>query len=569
MNRGVWVAAVALGLSGLFSELTAQETAWRPVKRPGTISRGAPADPSPSRVLMLKPVPILRASSAALEPSPRPFPASYRDSDMLPALAPMGQTAQAIAVVAPPGAVIAASARRPGSPPSLPTAPPEDSAEPAGDQFAADRNELPRSMPGPAPRPFAPDAPPRQQVAQVANWQERFPVMGPEGQLPPAVPGVDPVLEPGVVAAPVTRAYLRAEYLLWWLKNDNAPALVTTGDPNNPFVAGALGNPDTRQLFGGNLVRNPFSGVRLMGGYFIDDCGTKAIEVGGFFLAPRSRDFTASSAQFPVLTRPFFAVNPELNQEFVQRVAFPGAQVGSINIHAPTQLWGLEANLLCQCCCGCDYWLYLLAGPRYLNLREGLTIVESIQSLPGDPIFMGARISVFDSFSTQNQFYGGQVGAFGRWYRGPFSVDATVKVALGVTHQQASVAGNETVANPNGTVQSSLGGLLALNSNIGTRSRDTFGFVPEVGFRLGYAVTDYMRLLVGYNFLYWNSVVRPGDQIDRGLDVTRIPNFPVNFNPLTGQTITPTPVSPPRPAPLFNTTDFWAQGLTFGVEFTF
>jgi hypothetical protein len=51
--------------------------------------------------------------------------------------------------------------------------------------------------------------------------------------------------------------------------------------------------------------------------------------------------------------------------------------------------------------------------------------------------------------------------------------------------------------------------------------------------------------------------------------VTRIPNFPVNFNPLTGQPITPTPVNPPRPAPLFNTTDFWAQGLTVGIEFTF
>jgi hypothetical protein len=51
--------------------------------------------------------------------------------------------------------------------------------------------------------------------------------------------------------------------------------------------------------------------------------------------------------------------------------------------------------------------------------------------------------------------------------------------------------------------------------------------------------------------------------------VTRIPNFPANFNPITMMFVTPTPVNPPRPAPLFNASDFWAQGLTLGVEITF
>jgi hypothetical protein len=64
---------------------------------------------------------------------------------------------------------------------------------------------------------------------------------------------------------------------------------------------------------------------------------------------------------------------------------------------------------------------------------------------------------------------------------------------------------------------------------------------------------------VGYSFLYLSSVVRPGDQIDRVLNVTRIPNF------VPGAV----PSGPLRPMPLIHDTDFWAQGINFGVEFRF
>jgi hypothetical protein len=501
-----------------------------------------------------KPVPIVRGSSGVLAPSPLLLPPAYRNSDVPASIG----TAQAIAVVAPPGSVIAASGR-PGPAAPVSRMPLEEEPEqPPGDQFASDR-VLP-SRPGPEGS--------SRTVVPVANWTNAFPTQ----EKPANTSAPSSSLEEAVTPpAPGPRGYVRAEYLLWQLKSDHAPPLVTTGSPSNPGVAGALGNLDTVQLFGGNLTHNPFSGGRFTAGYFLDDCGNKAIEVSGFFLAPRSRDFTASSGEFPVLTRPFFAVNPEFNIEVVQRTAFPGTLLGVVQVHAPTQLWGTEANLVCPCCCGCDYRLDVLAGPRYLNLKEGLTIVEQVQSLPGEPNLNGGRATVFDSFGTKNAFYGGQVGVQGRWTRGAFSVDATVKLALGVTHQEVDISGSQTIVNRNGSgqVEHFIGGLLALNSNIGDRSRDRFGFVPEAGVRLGYAVTDRLRLLVGYNFLYWNSVVRPGEQIDRGLDLTRIPNFPANFNPVTMMFVTPTPVNPPRPAPLFNTTDFWAQGLTLGVEFTF
>src|SRR5262249_59900165 len=100
------------------------------------------------------------------------------------------------------------------------------------------------------------------------------------------------------------------------------------------------------------------------------------------------------------------------------------------------------------------------------------------------------------------------------------------------------------------------GGLLALSSNIGHYDRERFTVIPEVGLNVGYELSEHCRLTVGYNFLYWSSVVRPGDQIDRNVDVTLIPNFIASDLP-TGQR---------RPAPLLQKTDFWAQGLSVGVE---
>ncbi len=103
------------------------------------------------------------------------------------------------------------------------------------------------------------------------------------------------------------------------------------------------------------------------------------------------------------------------------------------------------------------------------------------------------------------------------------------------------------------------GGLLALNSNIGRFHKDHFSFVPEIGMNVGYQLNDNIRVFAGYNFLYWTGVLRPGDQIDRALDVTRIPNFPVAAAPVSGL----------HPSVPFKTTDFWATGVNVGIEFRY
>ncbi|MFQ3591674.1 MAG: BBP7 family outer membrane beta-barrel protein [Gemmataceae bacterium] len=355
------------------------------------------------------------------------------------------------------------------------------------------------------------------------------------------------------------RVYAAAEYLLWWTKRDNAPPLVTTGAAD-PLVAspGALGNADTVILQDGNLGRGPQSGLRATVGFWLDDCAGKAIEVSGFFLGSRSATFSAASPQFPVLSRPFFDV--VAGAEEVELVSFPGLIAGNISVRAPSELWGLEANLICPISMSCNSRVNFLLGPRYLHLAEAINIVEDLQFLNDINGFQaGQRVRVADSFRTRNQFWGGQVGVEGRWLQGRFTVDGRARIALGVTHQDVTIDGTQTFlqgVNPDPRP----GGLLAVGSNIGTQRRSNFSVVPEVNVNLGYYVTDWMRLSVGYNALWWTNVVRPGDQIDRNVNPFLVPNF---------STVGLVNNGAAQPTVPFRTTDFWAHGLTFGVELTY
>jgi hypothetical protein len=80
-----------------------------------------------------------------------------------------------------------------------------------------------------------------------------------------------------------------------------------------------------------------------------------------------------------------------------------------------------------------------------------------------------------------------------------------------------------------------------------------------VGINVGYQLTEHLRAFVGYSFLYWTHVARPGDQIDRAVNPTQLPL----------STTAPQLTGPARPAPVLRDTDFWAQGISFGVEFRY
>ncbi len=352
------------------------------------------------------------------------------------------------------------------------------------------------------------------------------------------------------------RFYGGAEYLLWWTKGAGLPPLVTTGPPQS---LGIIGQPGTVVLFGGNRSDPDVqSGGRFTLGWWCDPCQLTGIEANYFFLGRRSARFIVGSDSTPLIARPFFSAND--SRELAEVATFPGEVSGRVAVDLPTRLWGGQLNLRRNLCRTCSYSLDLLVGLRYVELEEGLIVVEDLTTLPtATAVPPGTRALVIDRFDTRNQFYGGQLGAAAEFRRGPWFLDVRGTVALGNTHQEIAISGTQAVTNAAGRTTPFQGGLLALSTNSGQFSRDRFGVVPELGVNVGYQFGPQLRAFVGYNFLYWSNVLRPGDQIDRVLDTQQIPNFQTSG---MGAGLT-------RPLVPFRGTDFWAQGVSVGVEFRY
>lgn len=335
--------------------------------------------------------------------------------------------------------------------------------------------------------------------------------------------------------------YFSSEYLLYWIDGTRFPPLATSGPAlPAPVIPGALSAPGTAVLFGGaSMGRQEHSGYRLRAGVWLNRAHTAGLEGSFFSLTERDEDFLATSTGLPVLAVPF--LDPAgVGFENAFLVASPGARMGTLRAELETRLWSAEINLRRKCwdnpCGGPCTGIDLLAGFRGIALDDNfeLTATSMVLAPP-----MGTVI-VQDRFETRNRFYGGQLGARAEFCWGRLSIDVTGKVALGNTHQRVEVGGNTVVGGLSGP-----GGLFARPSNSGVFERDRFTAIPEVGINVGYQLTDCLRAFAGYNFLYWNNVARPGEQIDRVVQLA--PGMA-------------------RPVFAFRDSDFWIHGLSAGLE---
>lgn len=372
--------------------------------------------------------------------------------------------------------------------------------------------------------------------------QPYYPPAAPSRPIPPGQPMIAyNAMVPSTIRScdqPAIRVWGGLEYLLWWVKDaPNPTPLLTT----NPVDGGVLGQPGTTVLFGQKEIGyDLFSGGRFtIGGWFFEDEALGA-EVSAFMLEKREETFDAAS------NLPNFPIGVPFLSDFNTQSVFPNALVLPLdgNFHAVStlKLWGAEANLLYHMAQRNTWHVDAYLGFRYLDLRESLTMVTDF-----DGGFFQLRS--FDSFGTSNQFYGGQVGAKLAWQRGIWTADVIGKVALGVTHQETSINGSseQTIFGiPLGQVQE---GIFARSTNIGRQSENQIGVVPQVSLKVGANVLPSLRLTLGYDFLYWNTVVRPGDQITTPGD--------------------PTLPATQRPQRVYNTTDFFAHGASVGFEFRY
>ena len=348
------------------------------------------------------------------------------------------------------------------------------------------------------------------------------------------------------------RWYGSAEALAWWMKGQRVPPLVTTGSASDA-VPGALGQPGTRVLFGGDeLGAGLDGGARFLLGIWITRDHCLGFEGSYWFLGSKTNTFSASSQGDPLLFRPF---TNETGAQDVEIVAVPSPTgpgiAGTVSVRSRTALWGSEANFRSNLWCGPNWSIDGLAGFRAMGLDDDLSINESLQTVVGVTIPdrgvtvpAGTTFLVNDRFQTINRFYGGQVGLDMECHKANWVFGLTTKVALGTTSQLAEISGGTTINVPGSGSNTFNGGLLAQNSNIGHYNREVFSVVPEVGLKVGYQFNEHWRATLGYNFIYWSSVARAGEQIDTTVNRNQLP-------PPTG--------TGDRPAFTFHSTDFWRR----------
>lgn len=317
-----------------------------------------------------------------------------------------------------------------------------------------------------------------------------------------------------------------ADPLLWWVKPGQTP----------PLVAAAGDGPlDYGLLVGGRVAAG------AVGPY-----GQLGVEAGGFWLERGTTHYTAASGPdgSPALGRP--VVDALTGQPLLFPVSSPGVLAGALTVTSSSQLWGAETNLVSNAFGGDCFAVDVLGGVRYVGLDESLAVAQTGTSLAG-----AGGFSVNDSFRTRNQFVGGQLGSQVEVRLGRLYTNLLGKVAVGNVHQIVDVRG-DTALSGAGSVPA---GFLALGPNSGRQTQDTFGVVPELNFNVGYQLRPCLRLYAGYTFLYLNDVARPGDQVGTTVNTALVPASPT-FG---------TPGGAALPGPVFNRTDYWAQGVNIGL----
>jgi hypothetical protein len=351
------------------------------------------------------------------------------------------------------------------------------------------------------------------------------------------------------------RTWLELDYLLWWVQGQNFPTLAAT----------AAGNVVLGQE---RLDGDAQSGLRLRGGHFYDCDGVCGLMFEFWGLETGGDRVGVVSPVPGGLNLPFTDMDLSLpsNQtpggcgclDDVEGTP-SSVPINSISTTTDTDVWsgGLyHRGRLCSrfdCCasrCDCHggwgrhgYRLDGIFGYRYFSLDESL-VIDGVLAPAAGPI------TAQDRFSTENDFHGVDMGLVYDVDRGRWSLETIGRLALGINHQELTIAGS---GNQNG-------GIFAQYTNIGTYEHDAFTVIPQADVVLAYALTPRLRARVGYSWMLLSNVIRPAAQIDTRIDgrfLDGTPTRPLN-NPLAF-----------FPRPQFETESIWIHGLSVGFDYAF
>lgn len=407
--------------------------------------------------------------------------------------------------------------------------------------------------PGMPAGPIAPGYPPGADFAP--------PGMGyPSGGCPPGFPG-GPLDDVGQIRGP--KAWIGAEYLVYWTKNAPVNSPLATGGPAAGF--GIFGTAGTAVVLGNEEFDfREQGGLRVHGGVWLTD--SIGVEGNVFVLPSKDQSIgtVTATGDRPTLARPFFDSN--LRAQNVRLLSRPNTFTGNISADATLGMWGAEITPVLRAIDnGGRLTVDGMLGFKHLSLEESLSINDVATAGPlGVANFNGvgyrnATTFVNDYFSTSNRIYSVLLGTRFNLHMDAFTFSLTSKVGLGANNQTVLADGSTTLVGPFPAPSKVGGGLLAVGPNVGKSDRSRFVYVPELNLNMTVQLTSQLTLSLGYNFLYISSVVRPGDQLDSPINPVFVPSSS-NFGGRTGQ---------PFPVPQFNTSSFYANGLNLGLSVGF
>ena len=240
---------------------------------------------------------------------------------------------------------------------------------------------------------------------------------------------------------------------MYWRTNGMyIPALVTTSPTGTPQAdAGVLGEPGTSILLGEeSILDSDVNGLRLRAGVWLDMENRYGVQGEGFGFDTSNFDFQASNdtTGIAIIARPFFNINPRNPitdalgppaREDSQLVCYPRVVDGSVTVNATSDL--RSASLAFRTLVAGEAFrdnrgtpsysrVDLLAGYRYLQLKDHLAIADNFGSLDPD---IPVEYQIMDQFDTNNEFQGADVGIVwqGGWRK--WSLEGLLRAALGTS----------------------------------------------------------------------------------------------------------------------------------------
>lgn len=354
--------------------------------------------------------------------------------------------------------------------------------------------------------------------------------------------------------------WVSAEYLLGWSKGRRVPALVTTSNDPLQTGNGVLGQPDTRILYGAESVGEEIGhGGRIDLGTWLDPAYEVGFGARFFGFRPDDGDFNIQSDSTRLLALPFF--NARDGIEDARLIAAGGNAAvttgsGQISIDYSAYVLSGEGYLRVNVHQARGLRFDLVSGYHYSRVADRLRIDSFSRDEDGGFLLgIGNTRRLQDAFEARNDFHGGSIGLLTQIHRQRNTFLMLGKVSLGNMHQKLTIDGAQLNQTPAGGSSFFNSGTYAVGTNIGQFDRDVLAFIPECNFTWKYNVFGNVDMSLGYSFSYWSDILTAGAAIDRQVNPEQFQGLPIL-------------VGPDRPQVTLSDSDFWVQGINFGIAWS-